>query len=110
VADNAYARSVIGGLDACGIPKGARLMLVGHSFGADTALDLAADASFGGPDGYRITHVVAAGYDSVPQLASVPGDTEVLVLQNHRDAVVIGEALFDHHVQHAAGSLAEIDS
>lgn len=93
IADNAYARLVWDGLVTAGVPTGAELMVVGHSFGADTALDLAADPVFNGPDGYRVTHVVAAAYHSGPQLADVPASTRVLVLQNHRDLAVIAEAM-----------------
>ncbi len=66
-------------------------MLVGHSFGADTALDLAADVRFNGPGGFNVTHAVAAGYDSRPQMPFVPSSTEVLVLQNNRDVAVLVE-------------------
>lgn len=93
VDDNRYAQMVWSALDAAGVPSGSELVIVGHSYGADTALDLAADSDFnGGPLGYRVSHVVAAGYDSAPQLAQVPESTSVLVLQNARDAAVIAEA------------------
>lgn len=92
VADNGYARMVADGLAAARVPVGADLVIVGHSFGADAALDLAADAGFNGPRGYRVSHVVAAGYYSDPQLPSVDPRTEVLVLQNHRDLAVLVEA------------------
>jgi hypothetical protein len=98
VADNVYAQMVWDGLVAAGVPSGARLMIVGHSYGADTALDLAADTRFNGPAGFVVTHVVAAGYHSQPQLASVGPSTEVLVLQNERDAAVIVEGLGSGHV------------
>lgn len=93
VDDNRYAAMVWDGLRAAGVPIGASLMIVGHSFGADTALDLAADPIFNGAAGFRVTHVVAAGYHSSPQLAHVDPHTEVLVLQNYRDAAVIAEAV-----------------
>jgi hypothetical protein len=92
VADNRYAQMVWTALERTGVPAGAELMIVGHSFGADTALDLAADRRFNGGS-YRVTHVVAAGYASRPQLADVDADTDVLVLLNDRDAAVIVEAL-----------------
>ena len=98
VDDNPYARMVRDGLVAAGVPSGADLLIVGHSYGADTALDLAADASFNGPDGYRVSHVVAAAYHSDPQLPHVPNTTAVLVLQNHRDVPVIVEAIGSAHV------------
>lgn len=98
VADNRYAQMVWDALRARGVPLGSELMIVGHSFGADTALDLAADSGFNGAGGYQVTHVVAAAYDSRPQLAHVPASTQVLVLQNNRDVPVIGEAVGNAHV------------
>lgn len=93
VAGNRYARMVAEGLQAAGVPIGADVMLVGHSFGADTALDLAADPLFNGAAGFNVTHAVAAGYYSDPQLPHVPPSTRVLVLQNARDEVVNLERL-----------------
>lgn len=92
VADNRYAELVWEALLARGVPTGAELMIVGHSFGADTALDLAADPVFNGGQ-FAVTHVVAAGYHSQPQLPDVVAGTEVLVLQNHQDAAVIVEGV-----------------
>ena len=86
VDDNVYAQSVVGALAAVGVPAGAELLIVGHSYGADTALDLAADPAFAGR--YDVTHVVATGYFSQPQLPAVPADTRVLVVQNRHDIVV----------------------
>lgn len=93
VDDNRYAAMVWDGLRAAGVPIGAELMIVGHSYGGDTALDLAADPIFNGAAGFAVTHVVAAGYHSTPQLAHVDSRTEVLVLQNYRDAAVIAETV-----------------
>jgi hypothetical protein len=101
VADNRYAQMVSAALALHGVPVGSELVIVGHSFGADTALDLAADPSFNGPGGFRVSHVVAAAYHSGPQLPHVPSDTAVLVLQNHRDVAVIAEAVGEAHVVEA---------
>jgi hypothetical protein len=98
VADNRYAQMVWDGLISAGVPLGAELMIVGHSYGADTALDLAADPLFNGSAGFDVTHVIAAGYHSEPQLPHIDAGTEVLVLQNHRDAAVIAEAVGHGHV------------
>lgn len=103
VDDNRYASLVWEALRARGVPDGSELMLVGHSFGADTALDLAADPTFNGEQ-YTVTHVVAAGYHSQPQLPDVIAGTDVLVLQNNRDAAVIVEGLGHSN---AAGSVTE---
>ncbi len=108
VDDNRYAALVQQALANAGVPSGADLMIVGHSFGADTALDLAADDRFNGPDGYHVTHVVAAGYYSDPQLAHVDPRTNVLVLQNHRDAAVIVEAVAHGNVTDAIDSAASM--
>jgi hypothetical protein len=107
VADNGYARLVWDALRARGVPLGSELIVVGHSFGADTALDLAADGRFNGEAGYRVTHVVAAGYASGPQLADVAASTRVLVLQNRRDALVIAEQVGQSHVTDAGYAAAE---
>lgn len=101
LGDNPYAQMVAEGLRSNGVPGGSELVLVGHSYGADTALDLAADLSFNGAAGYRVTHVVAAGYHSQPQLSRVPGTTEVLVLQNRVDVPVIVERVGAAHVTEA---------
>jgi len=103
IDDNPYAQLVHDGLDAAGVPSGSELLLVGHSFGADTAIDLAADPTFNG-DEYRVTHVVAAGYHVDEYLADVPGGTDVLVLENARDAAVIAEAVGHSAAAEAVGS------
>jgi hypothetical protein len=108
VADNGYARLVWEALRARGVAPGSELVMIGHSFGADTALDLAADPAFNGDDGFRVTHVVAAAYASTPQLADVPQSTRVLVLQNRRDALVIAERVGQAHVTDAGYAAAEV--
>lgn len=76
------------------VPPGSDVMLVGHSYGADTAIDLAADPTFNNPEtGVNVTHVVAAAYFNQPQLDDVAAHTQVLVLQNANDAAVIGEGV-----------------
>jgi len=90
VADNQYALMVIEALRVNNIPPGSNLLFVGHSFGADTVLDLAASTTFA--KRYNVTHVVAAAYDSVPQLASVDPSIDVLVLQNSDDKAIALEA------------------
>jgi hypothetical protein len=115
IGGNAYARMVSEALVAQGVPLGSRLVLVGHSFGADTVLDLASDSGFNGPGGFDVTHVVAAAYDSQPQLDDIPSGTHVLALQNRDDVPVLAEAA-EHvltrpveDVGDIAGSLAELD-
>lgn len=98
VADNRYAqlvRNFVNSAVASGeMQEGADVMIIGHSYGADTAVDLAADPSFNG-ELVNVTHVVAAAYHSEPQLEFVPVTTEVAVVQNIKDLVILGEAKLD---------------
>ena len=94
VEDNLYAEMVKRSLDRNGIQRGANLLLVGHSFGADTVADLATDADFA--SSFNVTHVVAAAYDSVPQLAHIDPSIEVLVLQNNQDVAIALERMQRH--------------
>ena len=116
IGGNRYAQMVAAGLAEFGVDPGAELLLVGHSFGADTALDLAADPRFNGAGGYRVTHVVAAGYYSQPQLPYVPSETEVLVLQNDGDLAIALErfaeypAQFEHHATDGWGDVWDGDA
>lgn len=98
---NPYATAVIAALERAGVPAGAEVMIVGHSYGAYTAIHLAADRWFnampGGPapPGYhvRITHVVAAGAETDWRFADVPPGTDVLTLNNRWDVVYRAEDL-----------------
>jgi len=96
IDDNVYARLVEDFIERSiengDIPRGANLAIVGHSYGADTALDLASDPVFNG-ELVTITHVVAAAYHSEPQLPFVQDHTEVAVIQNIYDIPVLGEAI-----------------
>jgi hypothetical protein len=88
VDDNAYAQMVREYVLE-NVPQGADVMLVGHSYGGDTVLDLASDPTFNNAEtGVNVTHAVAAAYYSQPQLDGIQNDTEVLVLQNNQDVVV----------------------
>lgn len=73
------------------VRKGSQLMIVGHSQGGITAMDLADDPSFNGPSGeYRVTHVVTAG-SPVGNKESVWVDpkapTKLLELEHNSDFV-----------------------
>ena len=118
VADNQYAQMVLHALEVTGIPHGSNLLIVGNSFGADTAIDIAANEQ--ARELYNITHVVAAAYDSVPQLAHVPSEVDVLVLQNTQDQAIalerfhrwvgqaedeVSVATFTHEVREFDGGL-----
>ncbi len=88
VDDNRYAQMVREYILE-NVPQGANVMLVGHSFGGDTALDLASDPTFNNPEtGVNVTHAVSAAYYNQPQLDHVQDHTQVLVLQNNQDAAV----------------------
>jgi hypothetical protein len=110
VAGNDYAEMVQEALVAQGVPLGSQIVIVGHSFGSDTALDLASDPSFNGPRGFDVTHVVAAGYDSQPQLDDIPDRTKVLVLQNRDDVPVLAEAVEHHYTQPLEDAREIVDS
>ena len=92
VDDNPYAQMVRDYILE-NVPQGANVMLVGHSYGGDTALDLASDPTFNNAEtGVNVTHAVSAGYYSQPQLDSVQDHTQVLVLENNQDAVINAES------------------
>lgn len=92
VDDNEYAKMVRDYVLE-NVPQGANVMLVGHSYGGDTALDLASDPTFNNAEtGVNVTHAVSAGYYSQPQLDSVQDHTQVLVLENNQDVVINAES------------------
>lgn len=99
VSENRYATAVIAALEQADVPAGAEVMIVGHSYGAYTAMDLAADRSFnaapggGAPGGYhvRVTHVVAAGAETDWRFRDLPTYTDVLTLNNRWDVVYQAE-------------------
>lgn len=96
-APNPYADRVKEAMQRAGVPEGADVMFVGHSYGAFTAAHLASDRSFndayGASSGYhvRVTHVVAAAAETSAYLPLMPSDTNVLVLNNNQDLVYQGE-------------------
>lgn len=82
----AYTRSVAQALDASGVPRGAPVLLVGHSEGGIVAMDLAGDPMFNGGR-VRVTHVVAAG-SPISSKSVAPGSgTVVLSVENVNDVV-----------------------
>lgn len=113
-APNEYAVVVSEALRAAGVPAGAEVMLIGHSYGAYTAMDLAADAGFNSahgttPGGYHVavTHVVAAGAETDWRFAEVPAATNTLVINNRFDGVYRvedvlhpdGHAIHEGHIE-----------
>lgn len=91
--DNPYARQVIRAMQDAGVPAGANVMFIGHSFGAFTAMELAGNKAFnaaaGSGSGYHVnvTHVVAAGADTNWKLPDVPVGTNALIINNRKDLV-----------------------
>ena len=108
IDDNVYAQLVAEFIEeeirTGNLAQGANIMIVGHSFGADTALDLSSDPTFNGST-VNVTHVVAAAYHSEPQLDSVQGDTQVAVIQNVHDFAVIAEGVGVEDGNPAAGAI-----
>ena len=96
VGNNRYAQMVQEWferqIESGAIPEGADVMLVGHSFGGDTAFDLAGSSEFNGGL-VNVTHVVSAGYASEHQLHAIPDGTEAFVFQNIYDVPTIAESL-----------------
>ncbi len=97
---NEYSVVTIAALEAAGVPAGAEVMIIGHSFGAYTAMDLAADPAFNAAHGtdpadyqVQVTHVVAAGAETDWRFDEVPAGTNTLVLNNRFDLVYRTEDL-----------------
>lgn len=86
--DNPYAQRVREAMRQY-IPEGAKVMIMGHSFGAYTAMEIAGDADVRA--NYDITHVVAAGADTDWKLREIPSSTNVLVFNNREDVVFRAE-------------------
>ena len=95
---NAYAFAVKEAMRVSGVPDGAEVMFVGHSFGAYTAIELATDPGFneamdGGQGNYsvNVTHVVAAGASAAFRLGDLPPGTSGVLLNNADDVAYLGE-------------------
>lgn len=86
---SAHSAGVLSAMRAAKIPRGAEVMLVGHSQGGITARNLAADKnvnSLDGEAGYvRITHVITAGSPTAGK--HIPTGTRVLALENDGDVI-----------------------
>lgn len=80
----AYTRCVREALDAAGVPRGADVVLVGHSEGGLAAMDLAGNPSFNGGR-VHVRQVVAAG-SPISSKVALPG-TRVFELDNANDIV-----------------------
>ena len=94
VENNGYALRIVAWaehLTTTGvIPLGTPTAIIGHSFGGDTAFDLAADEHFNG-ELLNVTHVFAAGYDTEAYFDNVPAHTRTMSARNIYDAVTFAE-------------------
>ena len=72
------------------LAPGTPTAIVGHSFGSDTAFDLAADDQINGPL-LNITHVFGAAYDNVHQFEEIREDTFAVSARNIYDPVAAAE-------------------
>lgn len=97
---NPYADAVKLALQRAGVPAGADVTFVGHSYGSYTAVDLAADDAFNSIDGdssgynVRVRNVFGYGADVDWKMDRVPGATNVVAMNNRNDAVYGAETRF----------------
>ncbi|MCX4545532.1 hypothetical protein [Streptomyces sp. NBC_01565] len=82
--DTTYTRAVKKLLLRAGVPTGSELMIVGHSLGGITAMNLAADVEVSST--YRVTHVVAVG-SPVDNKRPADHTTQVISLVNKHDVI-----------------------
>ncbi|WP_327280316.1 MULTISPECIES: lipase family protein [unclassified Streptomyces] len=82
--DTTYTRAAKKLLRRAGVPAGSELMIIGHSLGGMTAMNLASDVEVSST--YRVTHVVAIGS---PIDGKRPADhtTQVVSLVNEHDVI-----------------------
>jgi hypothetical protein len=81
-----YTTCVREAIDAALVPRGAEVLLVGHSEGGIVAMDLAGDPAFNGGR-VRVTQVVAAGSPIRSKPVAPGSGTRVLSIENVNDIV-----------------------
>jgi hypothetical protein len=81
-----YTTCVQEAVDAALVPRGAEVLLVGHSEGGIVAMDLAGDPKFNG-DRVRVKLVVAAGSPISSKPVALGSGTRVLSIENVNDIV-----------------------
>jgi len=81
-----YTTCVREAIDAALVPRGAEVLLVGHSEGGIVAMDLAGDPAFNGGR-VRVQQVVAAGSPISSKRAVEGSGTRVLSIENVNDIV-----------------------
>ncbi|MFJ9339048.1 hypothetical protein ACIRP0_07105 [Streptomyces sp. NPDC101733] len=82
--DTTYTRAARRLLERSGVPAGSELMIVGHSLGGLTALNLASDPEFSAT--YRLTHVIAVG-SPIDNKRPADHTTRVISLVNKHDVI-----------------------
>ncbi|MFH7594415.1 lipase family protein [Streptomyces racemochromogenes] len=82
--DTTYTRAVKKLLTRAGVPAGSELMLIGHSLGGLTAMNLAADVDVASE--YRVTHVVTLG-SPIDNKRPADHTTRVVSLVNKHDVI-----------------------
>jgi uncharacterized protein YukE/pimeloyl-ACP methyl ester carboxylesterase len=98
---NRYAEMVKVALQRAGVPPGSDVTIVGHSYGAYTAVDLANDDAFNSADGtstgyhVRVKRVVAVAADTDWKLKRTPTETDVVIFNSRDDSVYQAEAQAD---------------
>ena len=97
---NPYADAVKVAMQRAGVPDGATVTLVGHSYGSYTAVDLAADPTFNSIDGdlpgydVRVSNVFGFAGDVDWKFDEVPAATNVVALNSRDDVVYQAETRF----------------
>jgi pimeloyl-ACP methyl ester carboxylesterase len=81
-----YTTCVREALDTALVPRGAQVLLVGHSQGGIVAMDLAGDPAFNGAR-VRVSQVVAAGSPISAKSVAPGSGTRVLSIENVNDIV-----------------------
>ncbi|MFF2195682.1 hypothetical protein [Streptomyces sp. NPDC058157] len=82
--DTTYTRAVKKLLRRAGVPAGSELMLVGHSLGGLTAMNLASDPDVASE--YRVTHVITLG-SPIDNKRPADHTTRVVSLVNKHDVI-----------------------
>lgn len=84
--ESPYTRAVRLAMEDAGVPRGAEVLLVGHSLGGITAANLAQDPTFNGGT-YRVTDVVSFGSPVDHKTLPDGSGTNAYTITNDRDIV-----------------------
>lgn len=105
---NHYANMVSAALVHLDLPTNSKVNLIGHSYGAATAMTLAEDPSFNGGR-YQVRSVVAAGYYLDDRQPVNGADTAVLILESENDLVVTAAAVALSPINGSRSSVLRFD-